>query len=105
MHKFSYSLFRLICRNTNEQCFVHVLCSWRTLFIVNYDLHGIVSLLCAGYIKVGESMGRSDLTELHRGDASLQGNTGKKIHQGKSRRKYQQEKSSVKKTVMVICYK
>ena len=34
---------------------------------VNTALPGKVSLLCTGYIKAGESMGRSDLTDLWRG--------------------------------------
>ena len=29
--------------------------------------YGVVSLLWVGYIKAGESLGRSDWTELHRG--------------------------------------
>ena len=55
-----------------------------TLFIMNSVLpavlcHGVISLLWAGYIKAGESIGRSDLTELHREKNSVQPTEEKSI--------------------------
>ena len=58
-------------------------------------LPGVVSLLCAGYIKAEDSLGRSNLTELQR-EHSQQPTEEKSIRK-------KEENSIEKKNIMVMC--
>ena len=61
--------------------------------------HGVVSLLCAGYIKAGESVGRSDLTELHESPHSLWATE----ENYKENSLEEKKNNTVRKTIMVMC--